>query len=147
MTADREQTRRDAPKLREAITLLSWTRGVLRVKATEELDSLLAELKQAERERKEAAESEARLAQIVVRDKARLASAERERDEWKEILDEARVTRDSLKARLASVPALVEALRTILNSAEDANQEYRRLDIALAARNALTVYEQSQGKP
>ncbi len=132
MTADREQTRRDAPKLREAITLL-------------ELDSLLAELKQAERERKEAAESEARLAQIVVRDKARLASAERERDEWKEILDEARVTRDSLKARLASVPALVEALRTILNSAEDANQEYRRLDIALAARNALTVYEQSQG--
>ncbi len=105
-------------------------------------------VEQAERERKEAAESEARLAQIVVRDKARLASAERERDEWKEILDEARVTRDSLKTRLASVPALVEALREIKFTAENPAKPANALhEIIGIASSALTVYEQPQGKP
>ncbi len=78
---------------------------------------------------------------------AELEQAEREKKENMDALIETAKQADRLAARLASVPALVVALRTILNSAEDANQEYRRLDIALAARNALTVYEQSQGKP
>ncbi len=83
----------------------------------------------------------------------RVEQAERERDErggtiavLRASYDRQELTLAAAQARLASVPALVEALRTILNSAEDANQEYRRLDIALAARNALTVYEQSRGK-
>ncbi len=68
-------------------------------------------------------------------------------DTTERIIDAMLIQLERAEREAEPVPALVEALRTILNSAEDANQEYRRLDIALAARNALACYEQSLGKP
>ncbi len=66
---------------------------------------------------------------------AGLEQAERERGEAAVLmLEKARV----LEARLAKVPALVEALRDIATTSEHTSE-------SVIARAALTVYEQSQG--
>ncbi len=75
---------------------------------------------------------------------ARAEQAERERDaEAERAMDLARLSEEQLaravtaEARLASVPALVEALRQIADYGTERQK-------AIAARDTLTVYEQSQ---
>ncbi len=119
MTADREQVRRDAEQLIRELS--AFAEGLpLTMNQSEAgsfiraLDALLSELEQAERERDEA--------------KRRLKIS----DEDEEVLVQ------HLEARLAKVPALVEAGKALEWSCDDP-----------AARDnwnaALTVYEQSQG--
>ncbi len=105
MTADREQTRRDADWVSIPVS---------------EFEALHARAEQAERERDE-------LGPLFIRDACRLLG-----------IDESDSLRmDKIAARLASVPALVEALRQYV--------EYE--GATPLAREALTVYEQSQRRP
>ncbi len=128
MTADREQTRRDADWVSIPVS---------------EFEALHARAEQAERERDE-------LGPLFIRDACRLLG-----------IDESDSLRmDKIAARLASVPALVEALREASTALSDASvmvetendgwqvRVYQRLcDEWERADAALTVYEQSQGKP
>ncbi len=147
MTADREQVRRDAEQLIRELS--AFAEGLpLTMNQSEAgsfiraLDALLSELEQSERERDEA--------------KRRLKIS----DEDEEVLVQ------HLEARLASVPALVEALRKIADEGEcsmnlgdqcvgavhsrrkrwDNPERVERVGCAKHyAEAALTVYEQSQG--
>ncbi len=82
---------------------------------------------------------------------AALEQAERERDAFATVDVERESARQQAEARLASVPALVEALRGMveLNGYRErqllVNAEWA-FAIVSAAQAALTVYEQSQGK-
>ncbi len=122
MTADREQVRRDAEECLSGETV--WIGGA-EVFARHCL-ALLAELEQAERR---VSELDAKLAES-----RRMYAIRRE--------------------QAASVPALVEALRLArrdIGVVQRAGWDSTRLQFAIEAigriDDALTVYEQSQGKP
>ncbi len=121
-----EQVRRDAGKIE---AWKAWASHDGNPQTTwqmtrEEAASILAELKQAERERDE-------LGPLFIRDCCRILGVDEN--------DYLRM--DKIGTRLASVPALVEALRRIA----DVGSEFAVNTDRLIARAALTVYEQSQG--
>ncbi len=148
-----EQVRRDAEeRIREQIGLYVpagfrdedgvWNAGPHRANGLRALDALLAELKQAERriEQLEAKHDDA------VR---RGVEARRERDEalrqapadWNELENR----RLNAEARLASVPALVEALRDAIRKPNGTIPSAWYWKLPTRIHDALTVYEQSQG--
>ncbi len=100
--ADREQTRRDSEALERLIFDCEFDEDFAPV--AEELKRVRAELEQAERERDEAQERER-----VERDLVAQFSEDDERSQV--IRDLAWKKCHELEARLAKVPALVEALR------------------------------------
>ncbi len=104
MTADLEQVRRDAQRMRQS---RGRTDAVVRL--ADHCLALLAELEQAEQDRQRVEAHHDNIAALLVQ----------------------------ADARLASVPALVEALRRIAEGYNDDDQEL--------AADALTVYEQSHG--
>ncbi len=117
MTADREQVRRDA--LRRSLVAALNGHSVSPKTCGAILarwDALLAELKQAEQDRQRVEAHHDNIAALLVQ----------------------------ADARLASVPALVEAALQVLDSttSDEVHKEARRSLV-----EALTVYEQSQGKP
>ncbi len=114
---DHPEVRRDAERFTDRdIADFTCHQGMSFV-MTEDYDALLAELEQAEREREEAQRGIVRLNGTLIED----------------------------QARLASVPALVEALRYIGD--ESHAMPPTAEGMRKRARAALTVYEQSQGKP
>ncbi len=146
MTADREQTRRDAPAIRtyienagyEVLALSDGSRTAMPMDTAPviaELDALLAELEQAERERDEALQRvETRIEESGVY----------------RVYDEAMERAQTAEARLESVPALVEALERVLSwpLPQGTVESYSLPQwLAKEARAALARYEQSQGKP
>ncbi len=186
MTADREQTRRDAGRCADdpkvSATASAWAHKWLALLAEleqaerqtawehEQRGKALASQLEAERERDEAKRESDDLGPFFVRDLCRLFG-----------VDENEPLRmDKLADRLASVPALVEALRrisewqpsvletlrangivfrTALDKPDDERTDAERwekvefslytdlCEVDTQARAALTVYEQSQGKP
>ncbi len=74
--------------------------------------------------------------------KAALQQAERERDEWR--VEEARAVAEYERLR-ASVPAFVEDVTTAAYCGAEETVTVEQVQQIL--RDALTVYEQSQGKP
>ncbi len=119
MSDQREQTRRDAEWLLHHWPAFPRTRlQEVAVSVARSVPALLAKLEQAERERDEDEQE----ANATIR-------------RWIESHDAVLTRALSAEARLASVPALVEALRGYVRIAQDLDE---------ASRAALTVYEQSQ---
>ncbi len=159
MTVDREQTRRDAEPRSEE-TARKWrslghssvTEGVnlayvdqmrrALYAAADAYDALLAELEQAERNFEE-------MQANAWTEEQRRRQAERERDEAREALAEWVENYDLLKtgteeaeARLAKVPALVEALREIAAHGDDSTEpRLCYLQMIGTARDALAAWE------
>ncbi len=117
MTADREQTRRDAERTLQNLIDRYAPDG----NADAALSSLLAELEQAERKRDEA--------RGALDDKAYPYQ-----DAYSAACDRA----DEAEARLERVPALVEALKLVVEN------EYDPALVRLDAADALADYEQQQ---
>ncbi len=177
MIDDTEQLRRDVEQLQEFLRHAEYFDSEdgadQYADAIAALNRIVARVEQAERERDE-------LGPFFVRDCCRIlgvdeldylrldtlaarlreaAAAERERDEALRRLSatvqsgtRAEVERNQAEARLASVPALVEALRLArrdIQVVQRAGWDSTRLRFATEALNrieaALVVYEQSQG--
>ncbi len=127
---DREQVRRDAHEERASkwdaktllITVIEQSTSSLRVEARIKLDALLAELEQAERKVEDVGRTASESHALYAKELELRQRAERERDEatnaanraWNVVLTAAGTNDpDVAEARLAKVPALVEALRQL----------------------------------
>ncbi len=169
VTVDREQVRRDAEEdIRKALRhLVAQDRfeAPLAVDAALALDSLLAELEQAEellqnarddRDSHQHAELEVRnaleqaerreegLRSVIATSVERVEHLGRERDEAEDARSAWMIRATKFEDHLAKVPALVEAAKMV--TAEHWFQ-IRSEGSAYALIQALAVYEQSQGKP